>query len=66
MPYNGASRDPSFAPIGSLACVTLAPMNVLVVGAGGVGAAFAAIVQRRPVERLRELGYPHGSVELAP
>src|SRR5271156_2449780 len=29
-------------------CVTLAEMKVLVVGAGGVGAAFAAIAQRRP------------------
>ena len=29
-------------------CVTLALMKVLVVGAGGVGAAFAAIAQRRP------------------
>src|SRR6202453_2290282 len=29
-------------------CVTLAGMKVLVVGAGGVGAAFAAIAQRRP------------------
>ena len=29
-------------------CVTLTPMKVLVVGAGGVGAAFAAIAQRRP------------------
>ncbi len=29
-------------------CVTLAQMKVLVVGAGGVGAAFAAIAQRRP------------------
>jgi saccharopine dehydrogenase-like NADP-dependent oxidoreductase len=28
--------------------VTLGPMKVLVVGAGGVGAAFAAIAQRRP------------------
>jgi hypothetical protein len=41
-------------------------MKVLVVGAGGVGAAFAAIAQRRPLERLRELGFPHGSVQLAP
>jgi saccharopine dehydrogenase (NAD+, L-lysine-forming) len=30
-------------------CVTLRPMKILVVGAGGVGAAFAAIAQRRPV-----------------
>jgi saccharopine dehydrogenase (NAD+, L-lysine-forming) len=30
-------------------CVTLRGMKVLVVGAGGVGAAFAAIAQRRPV-----------------
>jgi saccharopine dehydrogenase (NAD+, L-lysine-forming) len=30
-------------------CVTLALMRVLVVGAGGVGSAFAAIAQRRPV-----------------
>jgi saccharopine dehydrogenase (NAD+, L-lysine-forming) len=30
-------------------CVTLAPVKVLVVGAGGVGAAFAAIAQRREV-----------------
>jgi saccharopine dehydrogenase (NAD+, L-lysine-forming) len=30
-------------------CVTLPAMRVLVVGAGGVGAAFAAIAQRRPV-----------------
>jgi saccharopine dehydrogenase (NAD+, L-lysine-forming) len=30
-------------------CVTLGVMKVLVVGAGGVGAAFAAIAQRRPV-----------------
>jgi saccharopine dehydrogenase (NAD+, L-lysine-forming) len=29
-------------------CVTLGPMKILVVGAGGVGAAFAAIAQRRP------------------
>ena len=29
-------------------CVTLSAMKVLVVGAGGVGAAFAAIAQRRP------------------
>src|SRR5271154_2356468 len=29
-------------------CVTLTRMRVLVVGAGGVGAAFAAIAQRRP------------------
>src|SRR5271168_687462 len=29
-------------------CVTLTGMKVLVVGAGGVGAAFAAIAQRRP------------------
>jgi saccharopine dehydrogenase (NAD+, L-lysine forming) len=29
-------------------CVTLASMRVLVIGAGGVGAAFAAIAQRRP------------------
>jgi saccharopine dehydrogenase (NAD+, L-lysine-forming) len=29
-------------------CVTLRAMKVLVVGAGGVGAAFAAIAQRRP------------------
>src|ERR1039458_92083 len=29
-------------------CVTLPGMRVLVVGAGGVGAAFAAIAQRRP------------------
>src|SRR4029077_6879906 len=34
-------------------CVTLAWMKVLVVGAGGVGAAFAAIAQRRPAfERI--------------
>ncbi len=33
---------------GILICVTLAAMRVLVVGAGGVGAAFAAIAQRRP------------------
>src|SRR6266576_1082688 len=32
----------------SVVCVRLAPMKVLVVGAGGVGAAFAAIAQRRP------------------
>ena len=29
-------------------CVTLRLMKILVVGAGGVGAAFAAIAQRRP------------------
>jgi saccharopine dehydrogenase (NAD+, L-lysine forming) len=29
-------------------CVTLGAMKILVVGAGGVGAAFAAIAQRRP------------------
>jgi saccharopine dehydrogenase-like NADP-dependent oxidoreductase len=34
-------------PVGAV-CVTLAPVKVLVVGAGGVGAAFAAIAQRRP------------------
>ena len=30
-------------------CVTLASMKVLVIGAGGVGAAFATIARRRPV-----------------
>jgi saccharopine dehydrogenase (NAD+, L-lysine-forming) len=34
--------------LGLSICVTLAWMKVLVVGAGGVGAAFAAIAQRRP------------------
>src|ERR1700737_3493861 len=41
---NGAPLRPSQLAI----CVTLTPMKVLVVGAGGVGAAFAAIAQRRP------------------
>src|SRR5271169_5684605 len=35
--------------LGLSGCVTLERMKVLVVGAGGVGAAFAAIAQRRPV-----------------